>query len=413
MVEPVTVGSLVAETLSVAAEAVSKSGAGEALKYRYKALRDKVSQWAPSDVAALEAKPGSIDRQAGIVKIVDAKPEADQTSLRALAEALVAKLKECAPRIGLDIGRLAALEVQLAAATAEQLEALLEFHRILRQLASRSNDGLENRSPTKLTRNPFVLLVRWYQREPGFEETVAKYASLLPILETSGLSYSKTALIGILALQARQLEIARTVHTDVRFLTTPSAALDPVTKGITYIVCLLVILSLIVAAVLYGVVCAERYYCKSRYSQHLCEPRNDTQYCSILFWMLWRYCKLTEQAKRFRQQTGKVQRLSIQVRLHSSYRWRRFALILAAVMDAKIISILDNRTQLFIVIGFLAGFSERFTQTLLQYAQERFLPKRGQQGQGSTQQIDQVSRLRRARFPPLIDQNDPRLVRAQ
>jgi hypothetical protein len=67
-----------------------------------------------------------------------------------------------------------------------------------------------------------------------------------------------------------------------------------------------------------------------------------------------------------------------------------FALILAAVMDAKIISILDNRTQLFIVSGFLAGFSERFTQKLLEMVQNKFLPQRGQQGQGSTQQTNQA-----------------------
>ena len=42
-----------------------------------------------------------------------AQSEDDRKSLRALAEALVAKLKECAPAIGLDIGRLTALEAQL------------------------------------------------------------------------------------------------------------------------------------------------------------------------------------------------------------------------------------------------------------------------------------------------------------
>jgi hypothetical protein len=68
-----------------------------------------------------------------------------------------------------------------------------------------------------------------------------------------------------------------------------------------------------------------------------------------------------------------------------------FALILAAVMDAKIISILDNRTQLFIVIGFLAGFSERFTQALLQVAQDKFLPQKGQQDQRATQQTKQAA----------------------
>lgn len=42
-----------------------------------------------------------------------------------------------------------------------------------------------------------------------------------------------------------------------------------------------------------------------------------------------------------------------------------FALVFAAALDAKIITIFANSLQLFIVIGFLAGFSERFTKSIL------------------------------------------------
>jgi hypothetical protein len=372
MVDPVTVGSLVAETLSMAAEAVLKSETGEAVKDGYKALREKVSHWASSDVVALEATPGSIDRQAAIAKIIDAQSEEDRTSLRVLAEALVAKLKECAD----------------SAATEDQSQALLKFRQILIQLASRPIDGLENNNQARLTRNPFVMLVRWYQRESGFEKTVAKYASLLPILETSGMSYSKTALIGIIALQARQLEIARTVYTDVRFLTTPSAALDPLTKGITSIVFLLVIVILIVAAVLYGIV-----FWKSIPVDTLNTYVSQEMIHSIVafcFGCLGGIVSLLNRLSDFDSKQVRSRDYLFMYGLTLPIVGGVFALILAAVMDAKIISILDNRTQLFIVIGFLAGFSERFTQALLQYVQGRFLPKSGQQGQGLTQQTNQA-----------------------
>ena len=52
-----------------------------------------------------------------LAEAIDAQPEQDQRSVRDLAEALVAKLKEGAPAIGLDIGRLTALEVQLGKIT--------------------------------------------------------------------------------------------------------------------------------------------------------------------------------------------------------------------------------------------------------------------------------------------------------
>jgi hypothetical protein len=113
MVDPVTVGSLVAEALSMAAEALLKGAVGEAVKDGYKTLKERVSRWASGDVTELEKSPSSATRQAVIAEIIDAQSEDDRKLLRDLAEALVAKLKESAPAIGLDIGRLAALEVQL------------------------------------------------------------------------------------------------------------------------------------------------------------------------------------------------------------------------------------------------------------------------------------------------------------
>jgi hypothetical protein len=55
MVDPVTVGSLVAGALSMTAEAVLKGTVGEAVKDGYKALKEKVSHWASGEVTALEA----------------------------------------------------------------------------------------------------------------------------------------------------------------------------------------------------------------------------------------------------------------------------------------------------------------------------------------------------------------------
>ncbi len=110
MVDPVTVGSLVAGALGMAADAALKSAVGEAIKDGYHALKDKVSHWASGDVAALEAVPSSKGRQAVVAEIIDAQSDDDKQALRILAETLVARLKDSAPAIGLDIGRLTALE---------------------------------------------------------------------------------------------------------------------------------------------------------------------------------------------------------------------------------------------------------------------------------------------------------------
>jgi hypothetical protein len=78
-----------------------------------KRLKEKVSHWASNDVEALAQTPTSTTRQAVIAEIVDARPKDDQEPLHALAETLVAGLKQHAPATGLDIGRLTALEVDL------------------------------------------------------------------------------------------------------------------------------------------------------------------------------------------------------------------------------------------------------------------------------------------------------------
>jgi hypothetical protein len=114
MVDPGTVGPLVAEALSMAAAAVLTSAVGEAVKDGYKALKEKVSHFAAGEVVALEKTPTSKGQQVVIAEIIDAQPAEERNSLRPLAEALIASMKENAPAIGMDIGRLTALEADFA-----------------------------------------------------------------------------------------------------------------------------------------------------------------------------------------------------------------------------------------------------------------------------------------------------------
>ncbi len=107
-----TIGALTASALSMTAEAGLKSVVGEAVKDAYQGLKSLVGQWASADVEALEKTPGSIGRKQMVAELVDERPVEDQAEARALAERLIAALKGSRP-IGLDIGRLETLEVQL------------------------------------------------------------------------------------------------------------------------------------------------------------------------------------------------------------------------------------------------------------------------------------------------------------
>jgi len=112
MTDPVTVGILAATALKFAAEAATKGFIGEAVKDVYKALKDKIGQWAGSDVEALLKSPSSQGRFAVVAEVVDNLQAADQEQIRSLAQQLVSALKS-EETIGLDIGRLNALGVEL------------------------------------------------------------------------------------------------------------------------------------------------------------------------------------------------------------------------------------------------------------------------------------------------------------
>jgi hypothetical protein len=113
MPDPVTIGALVATALGMAGEAMLKGAVGEATKDAYKALRDKASRWLGNDLTELERAPASDGRRAVVSEILDRLPPGDVESLHASAQELVATLKAENVPIGLDIGRLSALELEL------------------------------------------------------------------------------------------------------------------------------------------------------------------------------------------------------------------------------------------------------------------------------------------------------------
>lgn len=88
MPDPVTVGALVAATLSSAATAIGKDVVGDAVKGAYQSLKSAIAGWAGDDVAKLEAKPDSTARAEVIAETVDELPPETRAKVEALARAL-------------------------------------------------------------------------------------------------------------------------------------------------------------------------------------------------------------------------------------------------------------------------------------------------------------------------------------
>lgn len=123
MTDQVTIGTLAASALAMASDEAVKGFVGEAVKDAYKKLKDKIAYWAGADVDALEKAPASTARQGLIAEAIDGQPSEEQTLVKGLAAELVAALKSEARKsgasgpVGLDIGKLDALEVKLGAIT--------------------------------------------------------------------------------------------------------------------------------------------------------------------------------------------------------------------------------------------------------------------------------------------------------
>ena len=100
MPDPLTIGALAASALAMAAQEVVKAAVSETVKDAYKALMDKVADWASGEGSMLEAAPSSKGKQLAVAEIIDAQSEEDKQALKLLAENLLAKLKENAPVIG-------------------------------------------------------------------------------------------------------------------------------------------------------------------------------------------------------------------------------------------------------------------------------------------------------------------------
>jgi len=119
MADPVTIGAFAASALAMACEAALKGAVGEAVKDAYKDLKSRVAKWAGSDVEALEKTPASLARRAVVAEVIDNQSEEEQAALHVLAHELVAALKRSGA-IGLDVGRLEAMEVQLGDITVRE-----------------------------------------------------------------------------------------------------------------------------------------------------------------------------------------------------------------------------------------------------------------------------------------------------
>ena len=123
MVEPISTGALVVGVLSMGAAAFAKGALGQAGKDAYESLRGAVVRFASHDTEQLEKNPDSENRKAVLADDIDEQSKEEQARLAELA-AMAAKVfreeAEAGRPIGVEIGQLKAVEVQLGTITTGQ-----------------------------------------------------------------------------------------------------------------------------------------------------------------------------------------------------------------------------------------------------------------------------------------------------
>jgi hypothetical protein len=241
-------------------------------------------------------------------------------------------------------------------------EALRQFREVMRVLVERPAG---NPLPCEANLKPEELT--------QFESLVGKYAGLLAVLELpSNAAFATTALLGAFALQACRIKVAADIHEEVNFGTSNVTALAYVMQGVLQFVAVVLILVLLSFLILL-LLLVLNYKPDSVTMLSFTIPSFTSEFakvliCSIfgcfggvvgLLVRLHDFESIKNKSRTFLRAYGATQPLIGGI----------FACVLGAIIAAKIINISvggnsDLSIWFFIVLGFLAGFSERFTRNL-------------------------------------------------
>jgi hypothetical protein len=209
------------------------------------------------------------------------------------------------------------------------------------------------------------------------DQLVGKYAGLLPVLELpANAGFVTTALVGVRALQAGQLQVANHIYEEVNFGTSNVTALAYVMQGVLVFVLFVVLLS-VVSFLLFLVVAVTSFHeanPSALFTKDLFMSELTKVAIASLFGCFGGVVSLLTRLPEFEMLKGRSRTFLRALGGTQPIIGGIFALVVGALFSAKIINITvggasDLSTWFYVVIGFLAGFSERFTRNLLNVAE--------------------------------------------
>jgi hypothetical protein len=207
-----------------------------------------------------------------------------------------------------------------------------------------------------------------------YDELVAKYVSLWSVLEKPELQhYSMQALLGIQFLLRGRLKTSTQIFSEIEFQTSTPAALSYLMNGVRRFVGVLVVLT---GAVVYSLMIPNFFLKAGAKSFTFFQ---DTQVFNItiaaICGMLGSVISLLLRLGEFEKTRGRSQMFLLLTGATLPLVGGVFGAFVAALLSAKIINISVGTEELnvwlYVVIGFLSGFSERFSRGFIQIAEDR------------------------------------------
>jgi hypothetical protein len=218
-----------------------------------------------------------------------------------------------------------------------------------------------------------------------YDTLVGKYAGLLPVLELpSNAAFGTTALLGALALQAGHIKVAADIYEEVNFGTSNVTALAYVMEGVLGFAAFMLVLLLLscLALMIYVLLTVDVTILHKADLSYLFTTKWFTSKLTKVligtFFGCWGgVVSLLLRLPDFEMLKGKSRTFLRASGAAQPVIGGIFAFVLGALISAKIINISVGGSSelsiwLFVVLGFLAGFSERFTRNLLRVAESHF-----------------------------------------
>ncbi len=264
-------------------------------------------------------------------------------------------------------------------------------------------------------------------RQPTYDELIAKYASLCGALDKADtMQFSDQALVGFIALTSRRLVTAYKIYNDIEFQISAPAALSYVMRGVGYFlrsIVTLLFLCLYSAAVIYFLQKFTHYltFTLLKASSNNVQPliASERFFSALLMFfnmpvgwvfiaaisgMLGSVVSILLRLGEFETTKGRSQTFLTLTGATLPIVGGVFGAFIAALLCSNVVAVTVGRDGqncwLFLVVGFLSGFSERFSRGFIKIAEERL---GGSSGGSSTElKVSAGTALMQGRSTPSI-----------